>query len=279
MVMNVMYGPEIKKIRVAKSLSLKSVYVGVCSKTNAIKFEKGDRTLAADKFHQVLSNLMITMDEFLWINNDFKPTLGDYRQYQLKETWNSDQLTDFEVLIHQVEGEKNQIERVKLASYRLLSHYKAQKKSAKGDLDLVIDYFSNLSAWTLEDVRFFANNCYVLPYDQMLNLLTEVLKVLQRYRYYPQSKAIFATAFLNCVDRMIRHADFSKSLVIIEQLKLLTSEVTMAGYRLLVMYYEAKIQYLRKDKASGKVALLKVLKTAQFLGATQIVTEIDKLLK
>jgi len=39
----IIYGETIKKIREDKGLALKSVYIDVCSKTNAIKFEKGER--------------------------------------------------------------------------------------------------------------------------------------------------------------------------------------------------------------------------------------------
>ncbi|USS88079.1 hypothetical protein M3M39_00910 [Fructilactobacillus hinvesii] len=47
-----MYGETIKKIRLDKGFSLKSVYSDVCSKTNAIKFEKGERILSAEKYYQ-----------------------------------------------------------------------------------------------------------------------------------------------------------------------------------------------------------------------------------
>lgn len=83
-----MYGPTIKKIRTQRGLTLQAVYKDVCSKTNSIKFEKGERNLSIDKFLIVLDTLMIDMEEFLWIHNMYKPINTDLIEYRLNASFN-----------------------------------------------------------------------------------------------------------------------------------------------------------------------------------------------
>lgn len=80
-----------------------------------------------------------------------------------------------------------------LASYRLLNAYGQKRPLDEHDLGVVVSYFTRLSSWTLEDNHLFASNCYTLPYDLMLGLLNEALKVQKRYAYYKDSDKIFAT--------------------------------------------------------------------------------------
>lgn len=273
-----MYGEIIKNIRLSKGLPLKSVYFDVCSKTNAIKFENGDRILAADKFNQVLSNLMITMEEFQWIKDGYKPQKRNYLRYIVSRAWNANRLEEFDKNVQHAEDNPNGIERIQLASYRLLKSYKENLKPNKQELGFVVNYFTNLSTWTLSDINFFANNCYVLPYSLMVILLEEVLKVQNRYRFYRNSDFIFATVLSNCIDRMIVKGDVANATQNLKLLNHLTIEITMDGFRLLEKYYEAKLTFLYLNKKKGETKLLNVLTTAKFLGNEQLVTEIKNLI-
>ncbi|GBD60836.1 hypothetical protein KV134_08440 [Tetragenococcus halophilus] len=273
-----MYGETIKTIRLNKGLPLKSVYIDVCSKTNAIKFENGERILAVDKFNQVLSNLMITMDEFQWIRNGYKPQKDDYYSYRISKAWNANNLVEFEENVQHAEDDAIGIERIQLASYRLLRSYNNQLEPNKEELESVVNYFSNLSSWTLSDIRFFANNCYLLPYSLMIILLQEVLKAQNRYTFYRNSDFIFAMALSNCIDRMIIEGDVTNAIKNLRLLNNLTIEITMDGFRLLAKYYEAKVTFLYLDEIKGEEELLNVLTTAQFLGNGQLVDEIKGLI-
>lgn len=91
-----MDGTVIKKIREDKNLTIEATYFGICSKTNAIAFEQGKRMLAADKFIQVLNNLMISLDEFLWITNGYQLSAQALCERTLKHYWNMGQLKKFE---------------------------------------------------------------------------------------------------------------------------------------------------------------------------------------
>ncbi|GBD77996.1 hypothetical protein TEHN7128_1225 [Tetragenococcus halophilus subsp. halophilus] len=254
------------------------MYIDVCSKTNAIKFENGERILAVDKFNQVLSNLMITMDEFQWIRNGYKPQKDDYYSYRISKAWNANNLVEFEENVQHAEDDAIGIERIQLASYRLLRSYNNQLEPNKEELESVVNYFSNLSSWTLSDIRFFANNCYVLPYSLMIILLQEVLKAQNRYTFYRNSDFIFAMALSNCIDRMIIEGDVTNAIKNLRLLNNLTIEITMDGFRLLAKYYEAKVTFLYLDEIKGEEELLNVLTTAQFLGNGQLVDEIKGLI-
>lgn len=275
----ILYGKTIKKIRINKGLLLKSVYLGVCSKTNAIKFEKDERILTVDKFVKVINNLMISMEEFQWIMNDYEPESKYYYNYKLSKLWNSNKTEAFKDSIKKLETNPMSIERVKLASYKLLNSYQENEKTNEKELNIVINYFSNLSSWTLEDIKFFANNCYILPYTLMINLLKESLKVLNKYKYYPNSDKVFATLLINCIERMISEKDFKIANTFIGFLNKIAFDITMNGFYLLSKYLEAKIIYLSVDKIEGKNKLLKILEISKFLRDGKISSEIEQLLQ
>ncbi|EAK3904279.1 helix-turn-helix transcriptional regulator, partial [Campylobacter jejuni] len=116
-----MYGTIIKQIREDKELTLAATYFGVCSKTNAIAFEQGKRMLAADKFVQVLDNLMISLEEFNWIAANYRSSEPILQEYLLKKSWNTGQLAKFEQHL-QLSRQKG-LNDLKLASFRLLHAY------------------------------------------------------------------------------------------------------------------------------------------------------------
>lgn len=274
-----MYGLTIKKIRLAKDLALKSVYLGICSKPNAIQFEKGLRMLAADKFNQVLDNLMISLEEFQWIDQGYQPQRAAYYQFLATRAFNNGDVQDFARTIQSLENNPGKMQRIQLASYRLLNCYQQKQPLPKSELRLVTNYFANLATWTLADVKFFANNCYILPYHLMINLLTEALKVQQRYQHYPHGDEIFATLLLNCADRMIEQCDFDQAKQILQLSSELIAGITLNGFQLLQKYELAKILFLKEDPFQGEQQLLQIKTIAEFLNDQPLVEEINKLIK
>lgn len=273
-----MYGIVIKQIREAKNFPLKSVYSGVCSKTNAIKFEKGQRSLSADKFADVLKHLMLTFSEFEWIAHNYEPSESVYYRYKLGQSFNTNQLNLFEQELAQLENNPIKIERIQLASFRLLRSYQQNMPIEERELSFIISYFSNLSNWTLADLKFFANNAYVLPYELLKQLLGEAMKVYSRYIYFETSQEIFATVLVNSLDRMISQADLSSANYYLDFLdNELLGSVVMSGYAIISRYYHANIDYLFLNPQKGKQELIELLKIVTFLNLEQLKQEIEKL--
>ncbi|UQS83068.1 Rgg family transcriptional regulator [Bombilactobacillus thymidiniphilus] len=265
----------VKQIRQQKDLTLKQVYVDVCSKPNAIAFEKDERMLAADKFRQVLANLMLSLEEFEWIDNHYQPSLANYYHYVTGTAWNSGQLQYFNKYLQQIEANHTGVQRVQLASYRLLDCYQKNNPFDEQESQLVINYFANLATWTLADIKFLANNCYVLPLEMLINLLQEAWKVQKRYAMYPHSTEIFATLLINCADRLIEEEAISSAKVVLRLCTQVTTGSTLAGYQLLFQFENAKIEYLFGNQTFGRKQLAKVGEVAEFLDIKTLVEEVN----
>lgn len=272
-----MYGTIIKQIREDKELTLAATYFGVCSKTNAIAFEQGKRMLAADKFVQVLDNLMISLEEFNWIAANYQSSAPILQEYLLKKSWNTGQLAKFEQHL-QLSRQKG-LNDLKLASFRLLHAYAIKKSSDPDDLALVSRYFAELSLWTLADLKLFANVSCVLPFSLMISLLYEALKAKQRYQNYPGSDALFATLLINCLERTFASSKQELSSNLLKQLAKFTQGQELAGYRLYERYYQALFEYQYGNKLTGRQMLSKVLQIAEFLDEKRIVELIIEKLK
>lgn len=273
-----MYGPTIKKIRLSKNISLKTLYTGICSKTNAIDFEKGNRMLSASKFNQVLDNLMITMEEFLWIDNGYKPTKNAYFRYVIGKAWNKNELSSLDSYVRYLDSRSDNFSKVQLASYHLLCNYGKGRLLQPKDINLISNYFQNLSLWTKEDLVFFANTCYLLPYELMLNLLDEAISAKKRYKNYSNIDHIFATILVNCLEKAFDHNDFIKIKKLLITLKKFTSDATMTSYKLFEKYYSARLLY-QSDPESGQQELQKVLEVANYLDNKIIVDKVNNILE
>ena len=272
-----MDGTIIKQIREDKGLTLEATYFNICSKTNAIAFERGKRMLAADKFMQVLDNLMVSLDEFKWIADNYQLSEQAFQEHLLKYSWNVGEMTKFESQL-QI-GEQVGLNELKLASFRLLYAYATEKTSGSDDLALVSHYFAELSSWTLFDLKLFTNIGYVLPFSSMISLLHEALKAKQRYKNYPGSDALFATLLINCLERTFDEAKPNISVKLLTQLAEFTQGIQLAGYRLFERYYWALYKYSYGDKKAGKQALLEVEQLAKALDVKLVVEKSKKILQ
>lgn len=271
-----MYGLMIRKIRMDKGMSLKSTYCDVCSKTNAIKFEKGERELNTSRFNQVLANLMLTMDEFLWLSKDSQPELRGYYHFWASKYWNENEIEEFEKLIQKAKLESNEMKKIQFAGYQLLLDYHRELPFDPACQQLIIDYFSELSYWTMEDLKFFANHCFTLPYDLFLVLLQEGLKAKGRYAYFPNSSSFFAALLTNSIERMLVEKDFDTAKASLLLLKEYYHDGRLSGFALIGKFYQAQIAIGTGDVATGEELIQKSLASAKFLENNYLIQEIEK---
>ncbi|WP_220751868.1 Rgg family transcriptional regulator [Apilactobacillus xinyiensis] len=279
-----MYGKTIKEIRIKKYLSLKMVYSGICSKTNAIKFEKGLRQISIDKFLKVLDNLTINFEELLWIHNGCMPSPTSKLSYELTTLWNEGKVSEFKKYINFIRKNSTGMDKVKLANYVLLKEHSDGKNLENNNsnefyINIITNYLSNLQYWTIYDFKTFNNSCYLIPYKLMIYLLKEALRAQKRYLFFNNMNQILYSILSNCIDRMILEKDFNNANNFTKRLDEISLSINNLEFRLLNEYYKAKIEYLTTNKINGKKRLINILNTANILKVSQIKNEIKSLLK
>ena len=67
-----MYGETLRGIRKQKGLSMQELAEGICSVSFLSKFERGHSDIALGLFTRILEKLMVSIDEFLYIHNDYQ---------------------------------------------------------------------------------------------------------------------------------------------------------------------------------------------------------------
>lgn len=272
-----LYGPIIKKLRTQKGLSLQTVYKDVCSKTNSIKFEKGERNLSIDKFLTVLDTLMIDMEEFLWIQNMYKPINTDLIEYRLNDSFNENDVKSFNKYLDRLEENSNYKNKLKLASYRLLKQFLNQNNFNESDLEIIINYFKELKFWTINDLELFSRTCQMIPYNFMLTMLNEAIKVASRYLFFNKNNYVICNLLSNCISIMIDQKDITNAERFINTLSQFNDGIKFNGYKLLSEYYKSKIDFLYRDKNKGLDELKNILYISKFLNNEQITEEIEAL--
>lgn len=274
-----MYGPTIKKIRIQKGLTLQALYKDVCSKTNSIKFENGERNLSIDKFLIVLDTLMIDMEEFLWIHNMYKPINTDLIEYRLNVSFNENDVKSFNKYLNRLEEKINYKNKLKLASYRLLKQFMEQNDYNKSDLAIIINYFRELKFWTINDLELFSRTCHMIPYNFMITILNEAIKVASRYLFFNKNNYVVCNLLSNCISIMIEQNDITNAERFINTLNQFNGGIKFNGYKLLSEYYESKINFLYRDKNKGFDELKNILRISKYFNNEQITEEIEDLFK
>lgn len=270
-----LYGPIIRRIRLSKGQQLQVIYRDICSKTNAIRFEKGEQSITIEKFESILERLAITTEEFKWITNGNHPKEDKKWQALCVEMWNANQLTLFNKLL-KLNPDTHLADTVS-ANYELLATVTQEKPLQSETQKIVASYFSKLENWNYGDLKFFANSCYILPVAQFMGLLNEVVSSIERYRFYPGGQLVEAVLYSNMIARLILEEEIVLARKYLKQLIIVSKGSHLQGFRLFAKFYEAKIEYLYKDKEKGRQSLEKVLWTANFLDSTQLVEEINRL--
>ncbi|WEG73489.1 hypothetical protein [Vagococcus intermedius] len=271
-----LYGPIIRRIRLSKGQQLQVVYHNICSKTNAIRFEKGEQSIAIEKFEAILERLTITMEEFKWITNNNLPKEDKKWQELCVETWNANQLPFFNNLLKL--SPDTYLSETLVANYELLAIVTQEKPLSSEIQKIVANYFSRLENWNYEDLKFFANSCYILPVAQFMGLLNEVVPSLGRYRFYPGGQLVEAVLYSNVTARLILEEEIVLAKKYLTQLVIISKGSHLQGFRLFAKFYEGKLAYLYEDKEIGRRLLEKVLWTADYLDSTQLVEDVKKLL-
>lgn len=96
-------GRIFRDIRIGKNYSLKQVSEGIMSTSFLSKFERGETEISLKRFYLLLDRLSLTLEEFSFISNDFRPSRLENLMSEVRKAYENNNVK----LLLKLEKEEN----------------------------------------------------------------------------------------------------------------------------------------------------------------------------
>ncbi|UHP10909.1 Rgg family transcriptional regulator [Listeria marthii] len=246
----VAYGELIREVRLSKGLTQKEVYTGIISKSYAIGFEKGKHDITLGLFEEILKRVMLSSDEFFYMNRGFSLAEEDNFWYKFAQAANQKDLTELETLhdaILQQKGERATLReaivhsRIEINKQLLLNNKFDVSIVSDEDKAVIQTYLWKVQSWTLEEIRIFANSVDYFEEDVQIYFFQLVLKSIEKYKHYDRGKKVFSTLLTNITEELIARNQLDYATQLLEILYELSASHDCAFYRIMHNYYQGLI--------------------------------------
>lgn len=197
-------GYVFRNLRIDKNYSLKEVAEGILSMSFLSKFERGDSDISLSKFYLLLERLNMTMDEFTFISNDYRPIQIEELLRTVRIAYENNNLT---LLLKLEQDEVNKWKKYNFLSYkynsimiRALAHDLDKKlKMNKKDIELLNNYLFSVENWGFYEIMLFGNSMSILSIESIVALSKEILNKTQLYSTIRKNKEELVRVLLNTI--------------------------------------------------------------------------------
>ncbi|MCQ2011638.1 helix-turn-helix domain-containing protein [Sporolactobacillus sp. STSJ-5] len=167
-------GVTLRYIRKSKKMTLSELAQGEVSVAFLSRFERGDCDISFTHLLNLLNKLNVSMDEFLYVNNDYEVThfqkfFDDLKGYVMEDNLHMLQvLRDRTNRKYLIEGKNYYLHFSIVAELyiRRISKKKPDPKMVK----ILSEYFSNVDVWGYYELVIYTNSMFSFPVDQMVAL-------------------------------------------------------------------------------------------------------------
>ncbi|MUO31890.1 helix-turn-helix domain-containing protein [Enterococcus gallinarum] len=256
-----MYGEAIRKIRLKKGFSQKEVYGNVISKSYAIEFEKGKHQIAANILIQLLDNLSMDIDEFLFIANGYHLNEQNNYNYRYNRLANKQDIAGLQLLLEDLKKKSGKLNNIRIAEVRarirILQNF---KKNGFYTTDVVLEedkrvissYLTDVESWTLQEIQLFANTLEFLDNESIFIFFKKVSKLLEYYVQLEKGREIYCVLLINLVEYTFKKQQYDYTEVLLTQLDLLSIDYRELFHRTVYKFFVALLAMKKADKEKEK---------------------------
>ena len=279
------YGLTVRKIRLNKGYSQKEVYAEIITKSYAIEFEQGKHDISLFLFMQILDRLMVDIDEFFYIHNEYRlEEESDYinnfsqaanrhdiktleNMYQTLLQTASTPLT----LVRQAEL------RLRIQSFSYFETYKNFEhwQGNAEDIQIISHYLMNVQSWTLQEIILFSNNADMFHQEQQIFFFKQLLKSLPNYQAYDRAIPVYASLLANILPTLFRKQEWAEISQALDWLEQLSREYTSSFFRIVFIYYSGLLAICQGNNIAGEKKVLWALNTLKVVDQAEIAAEFE----
>lgn len=247
------FGETLRKIRLEKGLTQKSLYHDLLSKSYAIRFEQGKHDISFVLLLEILERLPMEISEFLFIHGNYQPSETQWFYEQLIKSGNNMDLAALATLKKEYQtrygDSQQQSGRLMQLDYRLeqLRYYgqsgQITEESVTPELQGKIQsLLAATQSWTMEDLRFFAATLDVVPTSDLTLFFQGLIPSIKRYREFAAGKNVLCILLINAIHKAL----FSKAYGIAQELLALLADfadgLDYLAYRNFAEFYAGLLQ-------------------------------------
>ncbi|EAE8347305.1 Rgg/GadR/MutR family transcriptional regulator [Listeria monocytogenes] len=247
------YGELIREIRLSKGLTQKEVYTGIISKSYAIGFEKGKHEITLSLFEEILSRIMVSLDEFFFIYREFSSTEDDNFWIELVAELHKNDVVGLQKLLDKITAKRDDRTELRKAilqtRIQIINHYLRTNVYDESVVsneykEIIHDYLWKIQTWTLEEIRIFANSVAFFEEEVQIHFYQIMLKSYEKYRYYDRGRMMYCQLFAGMIDELIIQNKMDSANQVLKKLKEASetnSSYNTAFYRIVCNYYQGLI--------------------------------------
>lgn len=147
-------GQIVKMIRQIKGFTQSEVYSGVMSRSFAHRFENGEHDISATKLFQILDNLLISVEEFRFIQNDYHRSSEQELNQQLQDAYDVHNLQEIGNIINENKNSGNlSFKSIAGIGQVLVETYQSKTFVITPAMESFWNQLFNSKAWTLQEIR------------------------------------------------------------------------------------------------------------------------------
>lgn len=210
-------GETIRKIRRLKGITQYEIYDGVVSRSFYSAFEHGKYEIKASAFLIFLERLEISLEEFKYIQNEYKSSQSIEIQKELFRHYYAGDIKFVKNFYETFRNSKN--ERVRLlSSQAYLYYYIAGSRKFKMTYEPLIPlkfHLTLMKNWTLVDVQLFVHTIFLFQDDvqDLINVFKQSYRVLNEYMDFDREKVVILREQinLNCLQTLLVNQDYKEA--------------------------------------------------------------------
>ena len=264
-------GKTVKHIRKTKNIKLKHICGNTIDMGNYWRFEEDRISVSAETFYQIIHNLNVSLDEFAFYHNNFKPDKLNQWGKKLIKAFQQMDTDELEKISNLSLTEYNETLRIKYLHFYYLARIyinSINNEAISSEwISPIIDYLMDCEQWSYYEVTLFNNVLYwfgdlniVLTLYKRMNHSLLRSKPLHRT---PNEEALLAT---NIITMCLKEQSFSKAMEINAYIQALKVEERSMFARTLQLWSKGLINkvVLNKDEGLDQInTSLKIMETLE----------------
>ncbi|GGA72437.1 helix-turn-helix domain-containing protein [Ornithinibacillus halotolerans] len=201
------YGKTLREIRKQKGVTLKELADGICSVSFLSKFETDASDITLGLFTRILDKLMLTMDEFLFIHNDFQPSQLEQFFKKVKGAYFSRNAT---LLKELKEEELRKWKQYGVETYhcnalmiqvseRIVSKKIIDEDVQAHDIKVLTDYLFQVEVWGYYELMLYNGTILLLQPEMAILLSRTAYEKSARYQEFDKVKVAISSVLFNTI--------------------------------------------------------------------------------
>ncbi len=170
------FGTTFRKLRTYKGMTLKYVTLGITSVSLLSKFERNECELTFPNFNKLLQRINVTLDEFMYIHNQYKrDNLNEYISLLRNHYINRD-ISEIKKLLNQEMKKPYDLidSRLNITMIKsILADLTGESVEAE-DIDYLTNYLWSVEYWHEYELTLYGNTLHMLPVDSVILLSKEI---------------------------------------------------------------------------------------------------------